>query len=115
MVSDGARRARKAPASLRATINPDTTVTRVRLAGELDMATECELDPIVEQVLESAPEVVLLDVSDLEFCDARGLAGLVKAHERLEAADRHLALTGASPALCRLLEVTSLDRVLRVQ
>lgn len=101
------------PACLIATINSDTTVTRVRLSGELDLSTAAQLGPVVDQALGTDPEVVLMDLSDLTFCDASGLAGLLAAHRRLAAADRRLALTGARPPLRRILEITHLGRLLQ--
>lgn len=103
------------PAWLNATIVPNGTVTRVRLAGDLELSTMAALDPVVDQVLSTEPVTVLLDLSDLTFCDARGLAGLLSVRRRLGAAGSRLTLTGARPPLRRLLEVTSLDRVFQVE
>lgn len=105
----------ESPAQLNATVVPDGTVTRVRLAGDLELSTLAALDPVVDQVLSTEPSTVLLDLSDLTFCDARGLAGLLSVRRRLGAAGLRLTLTGARPPLRRLFEVTHLDRVFQVE
>jgi anti-sigma B factor antagonist len=103
------------PSNLGATVNPDTTVTRVRLTGELDLATEDRLDTVIGQALDMTPPVVVLDLQDVTFCDARGLAAILAAHHRLVANQRRLTLTGAGPPLRRILEVTHLDELLEIE
>jgi anti-sigma B factor antagonist len=98
-----------------ATVDPDTVVTVVRLSGELDMATEQRVAHVLDEALASTPEVLRLDLSDVEFCDARGLAALVIARQRLQSAQRRLELTGVRPPLRRLLAVTGLQDHLNVE
>ena len=89
-----------------ATVAPDSVVTVVRLGGELDLATEQKLARVLDEVLASTPGVVRLDLSDVTFCDARGLAGLLAARQRLRSAQRGLVLTGVPGHVRRLLAIT---------
>jgi anti-anti-sigma factor len=91
---------------------PDTVVTRVGLCGELDMATEPELLATVDRLRSAGPGSVVLDVTRLTFCDARGLAALAGLHDQLASAGMRLTVVGASPQLRRLLAITGLDEQL---
>jgi len=97
-----------------ATIARDSVVTVVRLSGELDMATEHKVAHVLDEVLAATPEIVRLDLSDVGFCDARGLAALLAAGQRIQMAQRRLELTGVPPPLRRLLAVTALQDRLNV-
>ena len=97
-----------------ATIAPDSVVTVVRLAGELDMATEQAMAHVLDEVLATTPELVQLDLSDIDFCDARGLAALLAARQRIQISQRRLKLTGVPPPLRRLITVTGLQSRLSV-
>jgi anti-sigma B factor antagonist len=114
MPTEGRLRPELAGVPFSATIAPDTVVTVVRLAGELDMATERKVAHVLDEVLATTPEVVRLDLSDIEFCDARGLAALLAARQRIQSTQRRLELTGVPPFVERLLAVTGLqDRLNR--
>ena len=92
-----------------ARVAPDSTVTVVRLSGELDMATEQKVAHVVEEVLATRPQVVRFDLSDLRFCDARGLAALRAAGQRLQTAHRRVVLTRVPAPVRRLLAITGLQ------
>ena len=104
----------ESPARLSVTVTPDGDVTLVGLAGELELSTVAALESVVDQVVGAEPGVVLVDLYDVTFCDARGPAGLLALQQRLAAAGRRPTLTGARPTLRRLIEVARLDGVLRV-
>ena len=61
-----------------------------------------------EEALATTPEVVRLDLSDLSFCDARGLAALLRACHRIHSAQRRLLVIGVPEHVRRLLAITGL-------
>jgi anti-sigma B factor antagonist len=101
---------RHVPAYLTVTVSPDTTVTRIRVAGELDIATEPLLRDTIDRLRQAAQDRVEADLTGLTFCDVRGLAALVALHDRLAEAGTSVSLTGASAQLRRLLVITKLDQ-----
>ena len=86
----------------------------VVLRGELDMGTA----PVAQQKLDAATVSgsgdVVVEMSEVEFIDSFGLGVLVDATERLRSAGRDLRLRSVPPKVLRLLELTSLERYLRV-
>jgi hypothetical protein len=58
---------------------------------------------------------VRLDMGNVECLASTALAGLVRLHEKVAAADGHLCLDGVRPHLYELLEVTQLHHLLDVR
>jgi anti-anti-sigma factor len=97
-------------ASLTVTVQPDTTLTRVRVAGELDMATEPILLDAVERIRNAGPNQVVAELSELSFCDVRGLAALLAVHDRLSDAGLRVSMTGASAQVRWMVGITGLEQ-----
>jgi len=87
---------------LLAVVVPDTTATDMRLVGELDLATVPVLTTLIEQQIATGHLDVHIDLSELAFCDVRGLRGLLDGHRRLAAAGGQLTLTAPRPLLTRV-------------
>jgi anti-anti-sigma factor len=80
----------------------------VRLAGELDMATAADLAVPLEQLLERAPQPVVLDLGDLSFLDSSGVAVLIRIANRFP----QLETRNPPPPVRRVIEVLGLaDRL----
>jgi anti-anti-sigma factor len=88
------------------------THTLVRLRGEIDVATSPELRDRLLPLLRSGPGLVLLDLSEVSFCDASGLGVLVSVHLYAGVLGVSLRLTDLRPRLARLLRINGLDHTL---
>lgn len=88
----------------------------VHLVGELDVNTATGLrEEVHRRVVSSPSPTLVLELSELTFCDARGLGTMVSAKKTAEAAGKQLLLVGPTPPMRRLLRLTRLDRVLDVR
>ncbi len=58
--------------------------------------------------------VVVVDLSDTEFCDSSGLNVLVRALRRAQAAGGEVRLVATKPAVLRILGVTGVGSIFRV-
>ena len=89
----------------------------LELAGELELATAPTLNAQLDAALADGADLVLVDLSGLEFIDSTGIALLVEAHNRLnengEGTDRFLLVRSDAPAVARVMRMTELDRRLR--
>jgi anti-anti-sigma factor len=80
--------------------------------GELDLASSPTLEHELERVRDSDSELVILDLSDLEFMDSTGLSVLVRAQQRAQEAGRRFAVVRGRPQVQRLLSLTGvMDRM----
>ncbi|MEV0665834.1 STAS domain-containing protein [Actinomadura luteofluorescens] len=83
---------------------------RVTARGELDIASSAAFGIELARLIgERGPDVVV-DVSGLTFCDARGLAALVAADELARRHGGAVTLTGPRPQMAKILRLTGLDR-----
>lgn len=87
------------------------TTHTLEIRGELELSTAPTFSAQLEAALGDGADVIVLDLSGLEFIDSMGIALLVEAHQRLngEAADRLLLIESMAPAVRRVMAVTGLQ------
>lgn len=83
-------------------------VLRLRLYGELDLASAPALD-LVHCVLPEDIQVVRIDLGGMRFCDTAGLRSLARL---CAGADQHhrVEIVGVQPSLRRIVAVTGLGK-----
>lgn len=86
----------------------------VRVAGELDISTSPDLQDALAE-LTGSPRRVVVDLSDLEFCDSTGLAALLGAHKALDEVGGTLELRHPSKMVVGLVQITGLDDVFEIR
>lgn len=90
-------------------------VDRVRVRGELDMATALLLGGVLDGVYGHRPDQVEIDLSGVTFVDTQGLTMLVAAHRGLAGRGGRLVLRDPSPVAARVLALTRFDRYFDVE
>jgi anti-anti-sigma factor len=83
-------------------------LTVVRLIGELDIASAPQLERYLEQLIDEDSCRLVVDLSDLTFCDSTGLARFVAAASACVRSGGWLRLAGPQPQLARVLGITGL-------
>ncbi|WP_461012801.1 DUF5994 family protein [Streptosporangium sandarakinum] len=83
--------------------------TIVHLSGEIDIFTSPALRRQLLNTLHSSTSLLILDLSQVSFCDAGGLAVLVGIQHRARLMGITLALRAPRPFMSRLLHITGLD------
>jgi anti-anti-sigma factor len=96
------------PAELQVTPEPDPAGVRLRLAGEMDLATAGQLTTIIGTLPAHLVRHVRLDLADLAFVDASGLAALIETRTFIHSRGGRLSLENPRPPLVRLLQITNL-------
>jgi anti-sigma B factor antagonist len=86
----------------------------VRVRGELDFGTTPQLLAALGGQPPDGASLVL-DLSDVEFCDSSALGAMIAMHKAAQARGGRFYLTGAHPQVRAAIAVTSLDRVLRLR
>jgi anti-sigma B factor antagonist len=90
---------------------PDRAVFAV--VGELDLATCDILTSALDAALRREPApTILVDLSDLEFCDSSGLTALLRAVRQAEMRHVEIALTRPPDPSWRAFELSAMDQVL---
>jgi len=97
----------------------DGGVRLLSIQGELDLSTASQLEGPLEQAVEAADAAVLIDLAECQFIDSTGIALIVRAWQRVDAAAGNggkggLVLCSQNEQVRRVLEVTGLEHSLRV-
>lgn len=100
------------PEQLEFDVHPDGSIL---VAGELDLASAPLLRTVLTNQIAAGLEEIVLDLSQLAFCDSSGLSVLVWAHQELAAAGGKLVLRAPSNPVQRLLSTTHLEGELNIQ
>ena len=90
------------------------TTVRLRVDGELDMATAGRVEERVVTALtgDPRPDRVVLDLGGLTFCDSSGLDALLAARAEADRRGVDLRVAGPQGIVRRSLEITGLLEVL---
>jgi anti-sigma B factor antagonist len=86
----------------------------LRLRGELDASNRDRLHSAISSALENHPLLLVVDLSGLDFTDCAGLSVLAGAQKRLAEYGHRLLITGAKPAIQRLVHLTGLGTYLHL-
>lgn len=87
-------------------------MTRLDLAGEIDRdSRQLVLDAATAALARDRTRLVL-DLSEVTFCDSSGLSVFVHLHRETAARGGWLRLAAAQPLVLTVLKVTNLDRLL---
>jgi anti-sigma B factor antagonist len=78
----------------------------VRLAGEIDLYNAAEVGAALEEIANSRPQRVVVDLGEVDFVDSTALGALIEARKRLSSARLVLAAPGRD--VRRTLEVAGL-------
>jgi anti-anti-sigma factor len=90
------------------------THTIARLRGDLDVATAPALRERLAALLRPDMRLLILDLSEVGFCDAAGLAVLIGTQRRATPLDIALRLAAPRPQVAKVLHATGLDRGLSI-
>lgn len=82
----------------------------VDLDGELDIVSAETAVSYVSNVIDRHGGPVVMDLSALTFCDARGLGALLQIAGHAERAGHEFRLASPRPPLVKIMRITGLDR-----
>src|SRR4051812_19694995 len=84
-------------------------VVTLVLAGEFDLAGIQRFEGALAAAEAAAPEVIVVDLTALEFMDSSGLRALVMADRRANKAGWRFAIVPGPEPVRRVFEITRLD------
>jgi anti-anti-sigma factor len=91
---------------------------RVCCRGELDLATVPTLRTCVDDLLIGSTEhrsLILLDLSELTFCDSTGIKTLLDLADRCRCVGAILRITNVPPKIGRVFDLTGTTRLLNIE
>jgi len=87
----------------------------IRLSGEIDLATSSALEHRLGERIRRGARTLVLDLSDITFCDVTAMNTLLRVEAELRGAGGRLRLLGPCPWMSRMLSVLGLDGRLQLE
>jgi anti-sigma B factor antagonist len=94
---------------LRAQLSPQGTTEVVTVSGEMDISTVAQVGTLLDRALDKRPEILFLDLSEIEFCDSSGVHLVVKTHHRAEAQRTRFRVMPPTGPARRVFEICAID------
>jgi anti-anti-sigma factor len=88
----------------------DQGTPRLVVSGELDLACAEELESKLKQLESSEPDVLVLDLRELEFMDSTGLRTVIAADARARERGGRLVVVRAPGEVDRVFSLTRMDQ-----
>lgn len=85
-----------------------------RVSGAMDWVTDPVFRPQFKELLSRGGRFIVLDLSDVSFCDSAGLNVLLGIWRQADASGAVLVLACVPEPLRRIFEMTAVDQLLRV-
>ncbi|ONI84280.1 hypothetical protein ALI144C_15765 [Actinosynnema sp. ALI-1.44] len=86
----------------------------LRIAGDIDLATEEDFGEALECALDKQAAVLLVDLADVTFLGSAALHVLLQANEQAHRQNRVLRVAHGGSFAARVIAVAGLDQVLEV-
>ena len=100
---------------MQTTVSHDRSdVSVLKLAGELDADTATKLHATLADLLDRPIPRIVVDLSDLKFCDSVGLSAFIVSKQVIAARGGWLSFAGANPFLSSLMGTVGLSRYFAV-
>jgi anti-sigma B factor antagonist len=85
-------------------------VAVLHLGGELDADTASQLHAMLADLLERPVPRIVVDLTELKFCDSVGLSAFITSKQVIDARGGWLSFAGANQFLTQLMETVGLSR-----
>ena len=102
-------------ASFGVAVRFDENYPVLHLTGEIDLCTAPELEALLGAMLDRSHNELVLDVSDLEFIDGRGVAAIARSASRVQSVGGQLIVRGPSPMTRWILDATRLSEAVHIE
>ncbi|WP_406391528.1 STAS domain-containing protein [Streptomyces sp. NBC_00887] len=93
------------------TVQHAATGPVLEITGDLDHGTAPELRQVVDHLTLAGGQLLVLDLTGLEFMDSSGITALLAARNLATEQSGDMALTAVPANTARILRIVGLDRV----
>lgn len=87
----------------------------VSVSGEVDVATAPELRGRLDEAIEQAPALLVVDLTKVSFIDSTALGVLIGARERCTAAGVTIRLVVTEARILKIFEITGLTELFDIR
>lgn len=113
MVFDSAHAQRVVPSGMSVRLEDLGSVAVLSVVGEIDLLTAPTLEESIKEARDQGPELLVVDLSGVEFLGSVGLSVLIGATERVGVSGR-LRLVAAGDTVLRPMELTGIAELFSI-
>jgi anti-anti-sigma factor len=88
--------------------------TALAVSGEIDLGTASSLEETAMALLDERPRNLILDLSEVPFCDSTGIGVLVRVYNKATVIGCRVTLRRPTPNVRTILDMTALTRIFRI-
>lgn len=96
-------------------ITTENDAVTLSVRGELDAKSVPEIRPQLDEIVESKPAQVTMDLTELRLIDSTGVGAIVSLFKRVGANGGRFKLTGVQGQPYAIFQVLRLDRVFQLE
>jgi|GEM_PF-2697027 len=85
------------------------TTQIVVVAGELDVASIDQVGAVIDRALSAEPETLLLDLSQIGFCDSSGVHLVLRTHRRAQGGRTRLRVIPPTGTARRVFDICCVE------
>ncbi|MDQ0582720.1 STAS domain-containing protein [Streptomyces rishiriensis] len=96
---------------LKITTRDTATGPVLSVLGDLDYTHAGRLRDLLTTLSLQPGQLLVLDLTGMDFCDSSGITALIAAHHQANAAHADIALAGVPANTLRILRIVGLDQI----
>ncbi|UCM91622.1 STAS domain-containing protein [Streptomyces marincola] len=89
-------------------------VTEAAVTGDIDLHTAPDVRRAALDLVEQGHQLLILDLSEVQFCDSAGLSTLIVIWHAARDAGGRLSLVGVPETLMGVLSLTGVDTIMAI-
>lgn len=86
----------------------------ITLVGSISFSNNQALQKELEKVLSEEPKRLLIDMSQVHFCNSQGFGDMLRAYTRLSRDGGHFGMIGPTPEIRKVLEITKFAKIIEI-
>lgn len=90
------------------------TLTIIKLTGKFDIEQTEHFEASFAEIIARRPEIISLDMNELNFIDSSGMGALIKALNTVKNAGGEMILFGLKPMIMNVFKLAKLDSFFKV-
>jgi len=83
----------------------------VKVVGEVDLYSSPQLSQCIRRIIKKKPEIVVIDLNQVEYMDSSGVATLVEGLKNISKKGGQLRLAGLTDPVRQVFKFAHLDKV----
>jgi anti-anti-sigma factor len=92
--------------------NPGTYLVIVE--GSIAFSNNKDFHAALDDVLSQQPENLVVDLSNVKFCNSQGFGDLLRAYTRQAKTGGRFGLVSPTPEIRKVLEITKFSRIIEI-